>query len=199
MIRAKAEGDPERPVLDQHQYGFTLGGPVVKDKLILFGSWQGTRQKNGLSGGGNVNVNLPPIPEGDRSAPGFAAALGAANCGFGNWGWDAGEANVACDGSNISPVALNILNLTLPDGSYYFPGSGTDGYARRTFSIPARYEGDQFLINADYLINSRNTLSGRFFYTRDPQITPMGYSNLPGNPQTDFYSNHNIVGKLTSS
>jgi hypothetical protein len=189
--------DPEKPVLDQHQYGFTLGGPAVKDKLFLFGSWQGSRQENGLSGGGRVDTELPPIPAGDRSAPGFAAALGAANCGFMNWGWTGG-ANVACDGSNISPVALNILNLKLPDGSYYFPGSGTDGYARRTFSIPARYEGDQFLINTDYMINPMNTLSGRFFYTRDPQIIPMGYTNLPGNPMTDFYSNHNVVGKLTT-
>ncbi len=188
------ETDPEKPVLDQHQYGFTLGGPVVKDKLMLFGSWQGTRQENGIEGGGRIDVNLPPIPAGDRSAPGFAAALGQANCGFPNlFG-----ANVACDGSNISPVTLNILNLKLPDGSYYFPGSGTDGYQGRTISIPARYEGDQFLANVDYLINARNTLSGRFFYTRDPQIIPMGYSNLPGNPMTDFYSNTNVVGKLTS-
>ncbi len=195
--RNRLDTDPEKPILDQNQYGFTLGGPAVKDKLLLFGSWQGTRQKNGLTGGGRIDVELPPIPEGDRSAPGFAAALGAANCGFMNWGWTGG-ANVACDGSNISPVALNILNLKLPNGDYYFPGSGTDGYARRTFSIPARYEGDQFLANVDYLINARNTLSGRFFYTRDPHIIPMGYSNLPGNPQRDFYSNHNVVGKLTS-
>ena len=196
--RDRKDTDPEKPTLDQKQYGFTLGGPVIKDKLFLFGSWQGSRQKNGLSGGGTINVNLAPIPAGDRSAPGFAAALGQANCGFSNSFWFGG-ANVACDGSNISPVTLNILNLKLSDGSYYFPGSGTDGYARRTFSIPAEYKGDQFLINTDYLLNQSNTLSGRFFYTRDPQIIPMGYSNLPGNPQTDFYSNHNVVVKLSSS
>jgi len=193
----KSESAPERPVLDQHQYGFTLGGPLVKDKLMLFGSWQGTRQKNGLSGGGNMLTQLYPIPEGDRSASGFAAALGAANCGFDN-AWYFGGANVECDGSNISPVALKILNLTLPDGSYFFPGSGTDGYVTRTYSIPAEYKGDQILVNTDYIINSKNTLSGRFFYTRDPQESPMGYLNLPGNPMTDFYSNHNVVGKLTT-
>jgi hypothetical protein len=196
--RNRRPEDPDKPILTQKQYGFTLGGPVLKDKLLLFGSWQGSRQKNGLAGGGTVDTQLAPIPEGDRSAPGFAAALAAMNCGFDNWGW-AGGANVACDGSNISPVALNILNLKLPDGSYYVPGSGTTDYTRRTFTIPARYEGDQFLTNVDYMINQQNTLSGRFFYTRDPRIIPMGYVNLPGNPQTDFYSNHNVVAKLTSS
>jgi hypothetical protein len=189
--RDRKATDPEKPVLDQHQYGFTLGGPVIKDKLLLFGSWQGSRQKNGLSGGGQINVNLPPIPEGDRRATGFAAALGQANCGLAGGG-------LKCDGSNISPVTMNILNLKLPNGSYYFPGSGAAGYARRTFSIPAEYKGDQFLGNVDYLINTRNTLSGRLFYTRDPQYTPMGYTNLPGNPMTDFYSNTNVVGKLSS-
>jgi|LSQX01.1.fsa_nt_gb hypothetical protein len=196
--RNRRPEDPDKPILTQKQYGFTLGGPVLKDKLLLFGSWQGSRQKNGLAGGGTVNTQLPPIPEGDRSAPGFAAALAAMNCGFSNWGW-AGGANVACDGSNISPVVLNILNLKLPDGSYFVPGSGTTGYTRRTFSIPAQYKGDQFLANVDYMINQQNTLSGRFFYTRDPRIIPMGYVNLPGNPQTNFYSNHNVVGKLTTS
>jgi len=187
--RDRKPTDPEKPVLDQHQYGFTLGGPLVKDRLLLFGSWQGSRQENGLSGGGNANFNLPPIPEGDRSAPGFAAALGAANCQLGPY--------VACDGSNINPVALNILRLKLPDGGYYFPGSGTDGYARKAYSIPARYEGDQFLANVDYMINPKHMLAGRFFYTRDPQTIPLG-GNLPGTPQTDFYSNHNVVAKLTS-
>jgi len=197
--RVRLATDAEKPILEQHQYGFTLGGPVIKDKLFLFGSWQGSRQKNGIFGGGHVDVNLPPIPTGDRSAAGFAAALGAANCGFANWGW-AGGAALKCDGSNISPVALNILKLKLPSGDYYFPGSSSStAYARRVFSIPAEYKGDQVLANVDYVINQKNTLAGRFFYTRDPKYNPMGYSNLPGNPQTDFYSNHNVVAKLTSS
>ncbi len=198
--RNRLTTDAQKPILTQKQYGFTLGGPVIKDKLLLFGSWQGSRQRNGISGGGKVDTQLPPIPDGDRSASTFAAALGAANCGFQNWGWTGG-ANVKCDGSNINPVALNILKLKLPDGSYYFPGSGSAAYGRRIFSIPAEYKGDQFLTNVDYIINPQNTLAGRFFYTRDPKYSPMGenYLNLPGNPMTDFYSNHSVVVKLTSA
>src|SRR5246127_1621725 len=32
------------------QFGGTLGGPVIKDKLFFFGDYQGTRQSNGVSG-----------------------------------------------------------------------------------------------------------------------------------------------------
>jgi outer membrane receptor protein involved in Fe transport len=33
--------------LRQNQYGATLGGPIVKNKTFLFGSWQGSRQNSG--------------------------------------------------------------------------------------------------------------------------------------------------------
>jgi hypothetical protein len=37
-----------RPVLKQNQFGFDLGGPIRKDKLLFFTSYQGTRQRNGI-------------------------------------------------------------------------------------------------------------------------------------------------------
>ena len=38
---------------------------------------------------------------------------------------------IACDGSNINPVAIALLQVKLPDGSYYIPGSGTSGAVQR--------------------------------------------------------------------
>src|SRR5207244_4226621 len=32
-----------KPTLIQNQYGFTAGGPAIRNKLFLFGSYQGTR------------------------------------------------------------------------------------------------------------------------------------------------------------
>jgi hypothetical protein len=191
-----------KQILNQNQFGGVLGGPIKKDKFFIFGSYQGTRQKNGLASQGVTTALLPPIPAGDRSAPGFPAALGAASCpqnhpGDSNFRTPSGSQNVLCDGSNISPVALNILNIKLPNGQYYFPSSGVVGYKQATFTDPAIYNGDQGLINGDYVINSQHTLSGRWFYTNDPQLAPLG-GQLPGAPNHLGFDNVNAVLKLTS-
>jgi hypothetical protein len=191
-----------KQILNQNQFGGVVGGPIRKNQLFVFGSYQGTRQKNGLASQGVTTALLPPIPAGDRSAPGFAAALGAASCpqnhpGDNNFRTPSGSQNVACDGSNISPVALNILNIKLPNGQYYIPGSGVSGYKQATFTSPAIYNGDQGLVNFDYLISSKNTLAGRWFYTNDPQIAPLG-GQLPGAPSLLGFDNVNSVLKLTT-
>ena len=61
-----------RPVLKQNQFGFDLGGPLRKDKLLFFTSYQGTRQRNGIDGSCSSQITSPPITD-DRSPE----ALGA--------------------------------------------------------------------------------------------------------------------------
>ena len=61
-----------RPNLKQNQFGFALGGPIQKNKLLFFGSYQGTRQVNGMAAGQArvacaVSLNEPPLTD-DRSA-----------------------------------------------------------------------------------------------------------------------------------
>jgi hypothetical protein len=195
-----------KQVLKQNQFGGTVGGALKKNRLFFFGSYQGTRQRNGISGGGSASPILPPIPEGDRSAPGFRAALGAAMCpanhpgnpayltGFGN----PAQVQIACDGSNVSQVAMNILNVKLPNGNYYIPGSTNGGFQQVNYSLPSIYTGDQYLANADYLINSKNTLAMRYFFTEDPQVTPFSISNIPGTPSSSYYANTISRVKLTT-
>src|SRR5580700_2528591 len=68
-----------RGVLNQNQFGFTLGGPVVKDKLMFFVSYQGTRERDGLAAGCLTTGFLPPaslLP--DDTSGRTAAALAAA-------------------------------------------------------------------------------------------------------------------------
>jgi Carboxypeptidase regulatory-like domain len=194
-----------KEVLKQNQFGGTIGGPIKKDKLFFFGSYQGTRQLNGVTAAGSSSVFLPPIPAGDRSSPGFAAALGAENCAanhpgnpnFATFASAFGGMQINCDGSNINPVAMAILQAKNPDGSYYMQGSPTGNYEQTTFSIPAKYTGDQYIANVDYLLNQKNTLAMRYLFSEDPQVTPFG-SGVPGTPVFSYYANTNAVLKLTT-
>src|SRR5262245_59926753 len=70
----------KKQILRQNQFGGTFGGPVKQNKLFFFGSYQGTRQLNGVANEGLTSANLYPVP-GNREASDFAARLGAAMCG----------------------------------------------------------------------------------------------------------------------
>ncbi|HTR37696.1 MAG TPA: carboxypeptidase-like regulatory domain-containing protein [Bryobacteraceae bacterium] len=203
FFRNRAGGS--RQVLNQNQFGGTVGLPIKKDKLFAFLSYQETRQINGVGTNGYSTPTLPPIPSGDRSAAGFQSALGAAWCpanhpGNSRYTTVAGGVQVACDGSNINPVALNFLNLKLPNGSYYIPGSTNGGFQLVPFSQPARFTEHQAVANVDYVINNQHTLSARFFTSQDPQTIPFSSANgeLPGTPASYLYANTNAALKLTS-
>src|SRR6516165_2552510 len=57
---ARSYFDPERGVFKRNQFGGTLGLPVVKDKVFLFGDYQGTREVRGVSSG---IINVPSLLE----------------------------------------------------------------------------------------------------------------------------------------
>ena len=49
-----------KQVLNQNQFGGVIGGPIKKDKLFIFGSYQGTRSRNEVAPQGNTSgVNVP--------------------------------------------------------------------------------------------------------------------------------------------
>ena len=204
-----------RGVLNQNQWGGVLGGPIKKGKLFFFVSFQDTAQKNGVAPGGfSTGLTLPPIPHGDRSnTAAFQAALGAAICPANNPGNtrdlaatagapSASSVQVACNGSNINPVAINILQLKNPNGSYYIPSSTTGGYQPTTLSIPATFHEYQILGNFDYVLNSKNTLSSRYFYTTEPQVYSFncaaGGGCLDQSGAHSVFLNQEMVFKLTS-
>ncbi|HEV2616652.1 MAG TPA: carboxypeptidase-like regulatory domain-containing protein [Candidatus Acidoferrales bacterium] len=182
-------GQP-RPVLDHNQFGFTFGGPIRKDRTFFFLSYQGTRERNGYSSFGASTVLLPPLTD-DRSA----SALGAE---FGGLSGQQGGVAVAADGSNINPVALKLLQFKLPNGNYLIPTPQTilgTGVGESSFSIPAVFAENQYSINLDHSITSKQEVSGRFFYSSDPLSAPfalsLGGSNLPGFGQSE--NDHNIM------
>jgi len=171
-----------RPVLKQNQFGATLGGPVLRGHTLFFGGYQGTRSSNGL-GSSTSTVFLPAISQ-DRSA----STLGAAFCASGPT--NAGGTQLACDGSNINPVALKLLNFKLPNGQFAVPSpqillpqvGGQTPIGQSTFSIPATYQEDQYTLNLDQTFSSRDQGFARFFYSHAPTVSPFSANaaTVPG-------------------
>ena len=194
---SKLHGQP-RPDLKQNQFGGSVGGPVVRDKTFFFVAYQGLTEVNGL---GDEQNPVIPLLTADRSA----AALGKQFCPAGHLNVNgqpatgyltqAGGTQVACDGSNINPVALAILNAKLPNGQFAVPSpqaavppSGPDPtdqfpVGESTYALPAHYREDQFTVDIDQTLSGKNILSGRFFYSRAPStlpFSPNGAANVPG-------------------
>jgi len=184
-------GQP-RPDLKQNQFGFTLGGPIRKEKLHFFGSYQGTRQTNGLAAGQDrtacsATLSTPPITN-DRSA----AALGNLFAGMSG---AFGGVKVNSNGSNINPVALALLNFKLPDGTFLIPTPQTINlskpFAQQGFSAftePCQFTENQGLANGDYVASAKSRFAGRLFLSNDSDrvtfpgngLNPSG--NIPGFP-----------------
>ena len=184
-----------KQVLKQNQFGGTVGGPVRKDKIFFFGSYQGTRQRNGVAPQGFTTATLYPVP-GNREASDFQQRLGAAMCGF----KPTRGIPIDCNGADINPVAIALLRVKLPDGSYYIPGSGTSGTVSRLFSIPAKYTEDQYIANVDYLLSPKHSLQMKYMFSNNP-FTYSGsgaFGQLPGRVQSDRRSNTSAVLRLTS-
>ena len=177
---AKLTGQP-RPVLKQNQYGAVVGGPIVHDRAFFFAGFQGLRSSNGE--GGVITVNLPQLTN-DRSA----ATLGAQFCAYPTF---AGGVQVACDGSNIHPVALALLNFKLANGQYAIPNpqiklASTDPtqmpIGESTYAIPASYQENQYTLDLDDTLTSKNSLAARLFYSRAPTTEPFSptAATVPG-------------------
>jgi Carboxypeptidase regulatory-like domain len=179
------EAGQPRGVLKQNQFGFTLGGPVWKDKLLFFTSYQGTRQLNGVDQTVSQSNLFEPAFTNDRSA----AAIGqlfAGRCGSLDTSC---VLPIAADGSNISAQALALLNLKLPNGQYAIPtpqsinsSAPLEDQGFSSFSIPARFNEDQAVLDIDFLQTERSRFAVRFFLgnSTENQPLPNGLTGLSG-------------------
>jgi len=176
-----------RAVLKQNQFGGDFEGPIKRDKLQFFTSYQGTRQRNGLDLNCSSTIQEAPLTN-DRSQ----AALGALFAG--QTGLLGGTA-IAPDGSNINPVALALLNTKLPNGKYLIPSPQTintslpfDSQGSLSFSEACPFTEDQFMTNADWEMSAKSKLMARFFFANSgitytlPQTNLTGGGSPPGAP-----------------
>src|SRR5467141_1228970 len=185
---ANATGVP-RGEFRRSQPGGTLGGPIPwsKRRAFFFVSYQATRDVNGASLATSVSsLSLPPIP-----LVRTPATLGSV---FGGQTGLFGGVAVAPDGSNINPVALNLLNAKNPDGTFVIPSPQTSGRGVNYTAVePGDYNEDQFNTNFDVNLRTPDRLSGKFFSSNSNQDVPFFGATVPGFPALRSFQNRNLA------
>jgi len=171
------------PYLKRNTFGVTLGGPIWKDKLFFFTSYQGQRAVDQDSSLSEV-ATLPGLTDTNRDA---ASLAGLADASFNPKCGNAGHS--ACLTMNdISPVALNIMNLKLPNGQFFIPSENPNinqalGYNALVVGPNTTFSADQVNGNIDYNFSSKDRLAGKYYFQNDPTFAPFAISQVGNFPQ----------------
>src|SRR5215831_1338149 len=160
-------------------FGGSIGGPIVRDKLFIFGNYQGTRS----SAGANVLLNVPTdtVQEtclGSKGPPGSFCDLSEYS-DFINGNLHDDNQHLGPDGkpiqysdnkipnSRISDQAVALLNM-LPKHNQLPAGlnCGTDAVVCDNYLVSGNeaFDGDQFGIRSDYIASSRLRVFGRYSF-----------------------------------
>ncbi|MGB8011779.1 MAG: TonB-dependent receptor [Terriglobales bacterium] len=127
------QGKP-RAVVQQNDFGGVVGGPIVKNKLFFFGSYEGLRLQFPTTG-----VKVVPT----QAARSLAAA--------------------ASENGVVGYMAQFLNAYPLPDGNPATPcTSDATCFANATLSLPGKSPINATSVRVDYNINNRMTLFGRY-------------------------------------
>ena len=167
-----------RPILHQNVYGATFGGPVHRDRVFFFLSYQGMRATNGAADQSLYkSVLIAPGLTDDRSASTLMNTF-----------------NVPA----VDPISLQLLNAKLPDGKFLIPTPQTlDG--RVTGTAPSTYHEEQFNTNLDYRFTTRDLLSAKFFFANAPEFWALGGSTFSGGPGLPGFGTQRAVNNRVFS
>jgi hypothetical protein len=136
-------GVSQKPTLKQNQFGGTFGGPILHDKLFIFGAYQGTRIRQ------TQILSTASIPTAAQRSGYFTDANGNPlvlkdpkhNSVY------VGQVNPA----DFDPVAVRLLNTFIP----------TSLSGSQSVQVPNPINDNQYLVRGDYNVTARD-----FFYIR---------------------------------
>jgi len=155
-LNARQEATNARDTLKRNQFGGTVGGRIVKDKLFFFGGYQGTRQRS------DPASNRAYVPTAAALKGDFSVLDGGKSTG----GCLSTARQLKDPSGNPYPnnqIPVNTFDAAgLKLASTYIPLS-TDPCGLYLFGYLTNNPDDQVVGRVDYNISSKHFLFGRYY------------------------------------
>ena len=171
-LNARPFFNPVRGQNNQNQFGGNIGGPMVipklyngKDKTFFFFGWESSRQRNANSANAAIQRIVPTVPmrSGDFSA---RRAINDPVTGQPFPG-------AIIPASRINPISKAIQDRFIPSPNFSF--GANNFFAARSIATDI----DMWTVKLDHRLGSNDTISGRWFKSKQGDLTPFG-QGLPG-------------------
>ena len=165
-----------KPDFYRHQFGGTVGFPIIKDRLFLFGAYDGQRSQRQT-----VNTALFPTQ----------TELG------GQWDVVSSQAlpstptnqayPVAIGYSKTNPAGLAVTNTVAKVLNPTYPGVASDaitinGTGNYSLVLPFQDNYDEYTLRGDATLSAKHTMFGRYVNFNSQQITPTATGSSTSNP-----------------
>jgi hypothetical protein len=154
------------PDYQRHQFGGSLGGPIVKNRVFFFADYEGTRTREGVT----LLTNVPTLAErtGDFSQSLFARPIDP-------------YTQQPFQGGRIPRDRLNAIGLAI--AALYPQPNRLVPFQNFVSSPTSTDRRDQFDARVDHTIGDRATVSARFSLSDRDFFEPFsgpGFASVPG-------------------
>jgi len=175
----------KRPPVQQNQYGVSLGGPILKNKLFLFGNWEGFADRVGVP----YTTVVPSVAETTGDFTGDPAIMYVSGPLAGT--------QISCNGV-LNKVCPDPTALYIANGYKYWAAPNVAGVPHGGFNYSTNASSggnsNQYVVRGDYNLSARQQLFARYTnWSTNTMGTNYYHNNLP-QPQVLSETKQAVVG-----